>query len=111
MVPRIAEYKPANGDWENTVIPTIAKQLKRQQEDVGLGIYPNGDVMDARGGEDELVTEWTPDGRPVRVVKVGERSPKLDAGRGDSSRAGISEKREPVRSLCCNPAFLADLWD
>lgn len=87
MVPRIAEYKPANGDWENTVIPTHAR---------GLGIYANTDLNGAGGDDDELVTEWTPDGRPVRVVKVGEKHVARNGGLGDSARIEIAEKKEPV---------------
>lgn len=87
MVPRIAEYKPANGDWENTVIPTHAR---------GLGIYANADPSVAAGAEDELVTEWTPDGRPVKVAKVGEKFATRNGGLGDSARIEIAEKKELV---------------
>lgn len=86
MVPHIAEYKPTNGDWENTIIPTHAR---------GPNFLANADSEGATG-DDDLVTEWTPDGKPIRVVKVSERSARTDMGRGDSARTGPAEKQELV---------------
>lgn len=62
MVPRIREYEVAEAGWDDTVLPTVARKLQR---DSGASA---GGVEDAV--EDQLVTEWTPDGRPVRVEKV-----------------------------------------
>lgn len=89
MVPRIAQYKPANGDWENTVIPTHAR---------GLNVYPNGVSGATVDDDDDLVTEWTPDGKPIRVVKVNERSAKMDVGHDDSARSRSAADRELVSS-------------
>jgi hypothetical protein len=62
MVPRIREYEVAEAGWDDTVLPTVARKLQR---DSGA----SAGVVEEEVG-DQLVTEWTPDGRPVRLEKV-----------------------------------------
>lgn len=85
MVPRIAEYRVAEAGWDDTVIPTVARKMQ-------------GDGVDAvAGGDaDQLVAEWTPDGKPVRLERVGGKMTR-GAVRDDGVHAGMDSADDSVR--------------
>lgn len=115
LIPQITDYRPPQGSaWDDTVIPTIAKRLHadagRERGKVELGFFEDKkekDEMDREAGtgvgredDDELVTEWTADGRPVKALKLdhpANKSTKMAEQRVD----GQGRERMAMNSLHC----------
>ena len=83
MVPRIAEYTVAEAGWDDTVIPTVARKM-----------YGEGGVEMDDG--DQLVAEWTPDGKPVRVERLSARATRVSGERQDVVDGALTEHVELV---------------
>ncbi|KAJ9121803.1 hypothetical protein QFC22_002426 [Naganishia vaughanmartiniae] len=122
LVPQITKYGPTEGSmWDDTVIPTIAKRLHgasgpRERGRVGLGFFETENdttQLDAEreeeklrhgeGGEvdeDNLVAEWTADGRPVKIVRVDASKAKSgDRRRPQEAEAPLGGERDSGRSV------------
>ena len=84
MVPRIAEYTVAEAGWDDTVIPTVARKMNAE----------GGLEMD---DGDQLVAEWTPDGKPVRVERLSARAPRVSGERQDVLDRALTEHVDLVR--------------
>ena len=83
MVPRITEYTVAEAGWDDTVIPTVAKKNAQ-----------GGSEMDEG---DQLVAEWTPDGKPARMERFSGRLERLSLERQDVADVTREERAESVR--------------
>jgi hypothetical protein len=83
LVPPDQTYKPPKGvNWDEVVIPTVAKRLA-----AGQGSH---DVQDYQEGD--LAVEWDKDGTPVKWVKWngGSVSPRLDTSVNSNSNVRCS---------------------
>ncbi|OCF42295.1 hypothetical protein I317_03915 [Kwoniella heveanensis CBS 569] len=96
FIPPESSYTPPKGaDWDEVVLPTVAKKL-------GIADGEKASPVPTAGGEEgELAVEWDKDGTPIRWVK-GRRM-------GESSNAGHSSSPTsddtPTRTHAFSPTF------
>ncbi|WWC66274.1 uncharacterized protein I206_100175 [Kwoniella pini CBS 10737] len=100
FIPPESTYTPPKGtDWDDVVLPTVAKKL---------GINENDKKeSDLSAGEEDLAVEWDRDGTPIRWVKrknIG----KPGIGLGDSTSTQNfphSSDITPTRTHAFSPTF------
>ncbi|WWC58716.1 uncharacterized protein I303_101260 [Kwoniella dejecticola CBS 10117] len=100
FIPPESTYTPPKGtDWDDVVLPTVAKKL---------GINENDKKeSDISAGEEDLAVEWDKDGTPIRWVKRKYMT-KGGMGLGDSSSSQNSPRPNdttPTRTHAFSPTF------
>lgn len=71
FVPPENDFAPPKGaDWDDVVLPTVAKKLGIQVVTAGA----QGSDEEAHSGDDDLAIEWDKDGTPIRWEKRAQRS-------------------------------------
>ncbi|OCF73808.1 hypothetical protein I204_05652 [Kwoniella mangroviensis CBS 8886] len=106
FIPPESTYTPPKGtDWDDVVLPTVAKKLGiNESEKEGGG---------ALVGEGDLAVEWDKDGTPIRwvkrkVVSGGNGSARVGLGLGDSTGSQNSIQPNditPTRTHAFSPSF------
>ncbi|WVQ62198.1 uncharacterized protein L199_000337 [Kwoniella botswanensis] len=106
FIPPESTYTPPKGtDWDDVVLPTVAKKLGiNESEKEGGGVVV---------GEEDLAVEWDKDGTPTRwvkrkVVSGGNGSARVGLGLGDSTGSQNSiqpNDTTPTRTHAFSPTF------
>ncbi|WWD09405.1 hypothetical protein V865_007528 [Kwoniella europaea PYCC6329] len=107
FIPPESSYTPPKGtDWDDVVLPTVAKKLgiNESEREGGGGVVV---------GEEDLAVEWDKDGTPIRwvkrkIVSGGNGSARVGLGLGDStgSQNSIqSNDTTPTRTHAFSPTF------
>ncbi|WVW82296.1 hypothetical protein I302_104302 [Kwoniella bestiolae CBS 10118] len=101
FIPPESSYTPPKGtDWDDVVLPTVAKKL-------GVGVGPgerDGEMVG--GGEEDLAVEWDRDGTPIRWVKrKGGGKIGLGLGEGGSGNSNQPNDITPTRPHAFSPTF------
>ncbi|WRT64157.1 uncharacterized protein IL334_001086 [Kwoniella shivajii] len=98
FIPPESTYTPPKGaDWDEVVLPTVAKKL-------GITDQEKKEGADIKTEEEDLAVEWDKDGTPIRWVKrkglpkgLGESIGSQDPSRPDNST--------PTRTHAFSPTF------
>ncbi|WWC99682.1 hypothetical protein V866_006586 [Kwoniella sp. B9012] len=107
FIPPESTYTPPKGtDWDDVVLPTVAKKLGINESEKEGG----GRVV---VGEEDLAVEWDKDGTPIRwvkrkIVSGGNGSARVGLGLGDSTGSQNSiqpNDTTPTRTHAFSPTF------
>ncbi|WVQ97453.1 hypothetical protein IAU59_004566 [Kwoniella sp. CBS 9459] len=96
FIPPESTYTPPKGaDWDEVVLPTVAKKL-------GIADGEKASHVQSAGGEEgELAVEWDNDGTPIRWVRGRKMGDPSNAG---SAHAPTSDDT-PTRTHAFSPTF------